>query len=465
MRVLARAAQSRSRSPLWVYTHARPAWGGMSPPQSEFHRSQDRKRFLRWPNQTGKTRSGAAEAWWHALGDHPFRDVAPAPNIGSILCADLKNGWSKLSQKLREIQPPGILHAECRFDEARGYYFRGRRSIGLKNGSLIQAFGSEQPLTALASDTVDWQWIDEPPKRSHWGEFRRSGYAKRAPCWVTLTPIGRPVEWLRDIISGNPQQGHPPLELDWFELVGKLDREHCPHRSQQSIDEQVAETDALDRAQRIEARWEGFSIARRVPGFSELNIIDDEEIEAVQIEEIGWGVDWGEIVGNTIHYLVGWTGSAAYVLGEWSPDSRMTEAEEAQALRRELLLPWGVDFDQISTARGDSNSAGRRGIAASVNTLMDRAVARELGRSRSPCQLRPPYKGPGSVKARARILSSACIEGRLYVHQSCQRLIHTLRHWMGSNNDLKHPFDAAGYILEHFLSPITRSGTTQTLVR
>jgi len=437
----------------------------MSPPQSEFHRSQDRKRFLRWPNQTGKTRSGAAEAWWHALGDHPFRDVAPAPNIGSILCADLKNGWSKLSQKLREIQPPGILHAECSFDEARGYYFRGRRSIGLKNGSLIQAFGSEQPLTALASDTVDWQWIDEPPKRSHWGEFRRSGYAKRAPCWVTLTPIGRPVEWLRDIISGNPQQGHAALELDWFELVGKLDREHCPHRSQQSIDEQVAETDALDRAQRIEARWEGFSIARRVPGFSEINIIDDEEIEAVQIEEIGWGVDWGEIVGNTIHYLVGWTGSAAYVLGEWSPDSRMTEAEEARALRSELLLPWGVDFDQISTARGDSNSAGRRGIATSVNSLMDRAVARELGRPRSPCQLRPPYKGPGSVKARARILSSACIEGRLYVHQSCQRLIHTLRHWMGSNNDLKHPFDAAGYILEHYLSPVTRSGTTQTLVR
>ena len=465
MRALARAAQSRSRSPLWVYTHAWPAWGGMSPPQRAFHTSQERKRFLRWPNQTGKTRSGAAEAWWHALGDHPFRDVAPAPNIGSILCADLKNGWSKLSQKLREIQPPGILHPECSYDEARGYYFRGKRGIGLINQSLIQAFGSEQPLTALASDTVDWQWIDEPPKRSHWGEFRRSGYAKRAPIWVTLTPIGRPVEWLRDIVTGNPQKGHPPLEPDWFELVGKLDREHCPHRSQQSIDEQIAETDALDRAQRIEGRWEGFSISRRVPGFSEENIIGDEEVDDLIIEEIGWGVDWGEIVGNTIHFIVGWTGSAVYVLGEWSPSDRMTEAEECRALRAELLLPWGVDFDQISVARGDSNSAGRRGVASTVNQLMDRAVARELGRSRSPCPLRPPYKGPGSVKARARILSSACIEGRLYVHQDCQRLIHTFRHWMGENNDLKHPFDAAGYICEHWLSPVTRSGAPYTLVK
>ena len=437
----------------------------MSPPQSEFHRNQDRKRFLRWPNQTGKTRSGAAEAWWHALGDHPFRDVTPAPNIGSILCADLKNGWSKLSQKLREVQPDGILHLDCSFDEARGYYFRGKRGIGLLNGSLIQAFGSEQPLTALASDTVDWQWVDEPPKRSHWGEFRRSGYAKRASCWVTLTPIGRPVEWLRDIVSGNPQQGHAALEPDWFELVGKLDKAHCPHRSQQSIDEQIAETDALDRGQRIEARWQGFTIARRIPGFSEMNIIDDEEAEALQVEEVALGVDWGEVVGNTVWYLVGWTGSAAYVLGEWSPGSRMTEAEEVRALRKELLIPWGVDFDQIAVARGDSNSAGRRGIASTVNQMVNRAIARELGRSRPPFELRPPYKGPGSVRARARILSSACIEGRLYVHQDCQRLIHTLRHWMGANDNLKHPFDAAGYILEHYLSPVTRSGTTQTLVR
>ena len=71
--------------PLEEYLRELPGYGGMSPPQSQFHRSQERKRFLRWPNQTGKTRSGAAEAWWHALGDHPFRDVAPAPNIGSIL--------------------------------------------------------------------------------------------------------------------------------------------------------------------------------------------------------------------------------------------------------------------------------------------------------------------------------------------------------------------------------------------
>jgi len=366
--------------------------------------------------------------------------------------------------KMREVQPPGILHPECSFDEARGYYFRGKRGVGLANGSLIQAFGSEQPLTALASDTVDWGWVDEPPKRSHLGEFRRSGYAKRAPIWVTLTPIGRPVEWLRDIVSGNPQQGHAALEPDWFELVGKLDREHCPHRSQQSIDEQIAETDALDRAQRIEGRWEGFSISRRVPGFSEENIIGDEEVDDLIIEEIGWGVDWGEIVGHTIHFLVGWTGSAVYVLGEWSPSDRMTETEECRALRAELLLPWGVDFDQVTVARGDSNSAGRRGIASSVNELMNRAVARELGRSRSPCPLRPPYKGPGSVKARARIMSSACIEGRLYVHQDCQRLIHTFRHWMGGEK-LKHPFDAAGYICEHWLSPVTRSGAPYTLVR
>ena len=224
---------------------------------------------------------------------------------------------------------------------------------------------------------------------------------------------------------------------------------------------------AWERSQRVFGKWDGVSIGRRTPGFTDANICGDEFVDELgeTIIELGLGADYGEIPGHTVWYLTGWTGQAVIFLGEWSPSDRMTEAEEARELRKELLLPWGVDYDQISIGRGDSNSAGRRGIASSVNALMMRAIAREMGRPRCPFDLRPPYKGPGSVRARARIISGACVEGRLYVHESCTRLIHSYRHWMGANDDLKHPFDAAGYIAEHWLSPVVRSGASMTLVR
>ena len=458
-------AATQRIDPLTRYAEEWAGFGGMSPPQQRFHHSLNRKRLLLAANQIGKTRAGAAEAWWHALGTHPYRVTPPTPNEGWVLASDLKNGWPKLSQKLREIEPPGALADGCTFDEARGYYYKGIRAIGLSNGSMIIGKGSDQAVTALASGTVDWLWFDEPPKRSHWGEFNKRGGVRGAPIWGTLTPIGRPCEWLRNVVEGDPQQGTGPEDPGWVVFKAILSHENAPHLAAERVREMIAETPTWERGQRIMAEWEGYTIGRRVPGFTDANIIDDEFLEAIRFEELGLGVDWGEVPGNTVWYLTGWDGSAVYFLGEYSPHDRMTEAEEVRAVRQELLAPWGTDYDHITVGRADSNSAGRRGIAATANQLINRAMAHEMGRPRAPFDFQPPYKGRGSVKARARIISSACVEGRLYVHQDCSRLIHSYRHWMGENNDLKHPFDAAGYIGEYWLSPVVRSGASMTLIK
>jgi len=50
------------------------------------------------------------------------------------------------------------------------------------------------------------------------------------------------------------------------------------------------------------------------------------------------------------------------------------------------------------------------------------------------------------------------------VHRNCSRLIHTLRHWRGGNDDLKDPFDAMGYISEVFLSPALSSGGSGRMI-
>ena len=460
---LALAAQAAA-DPLRRYFEEIAGFGGHSPPQERAHRSTARKRFLRWPNQTGKTRWGSAETWCHALGEHPYREVPPAPNIGSILCADLQNGWAKLCVKLREVQPPGILADGCTYDPARGYIYKGKRSIGLKNGSLIQAFGSEQPLTALAGDTVSWQWIDEPPKLPHWSEMRRSAAAESAPVWVTLTPIGRPVLWLRDMVEGNPDRALPPSEPDWDVHVGKLDKTHCPHRTQKSIEQQIADTPAEVRAQRIHARWQGVSATRMVPGFSNqigVDVFTDEDVAAIlssipdNTSELVLSADYGERPGATVWYLhlIHPAAHRVWTLGEWASEGRLTEIEEAMAIRDDLLRPWNVDWVHIAYGKGDSNSSGRRSVATTINELMERAIARSANLRECPFDLTPPYKGPGSVKARARMINTAILEGRYLVHEDCQMLRQSLAHWTGANDDLKHAWDGASYGVEDPLAP------------
>lgn len=440
--------------PLTVYATEPPGLGGMSDPQKRFHQDQGSKRIFRAGNQIGKTRSGSAEAWWFATSCHPYREVPPAPNNGWILASDLKNGWPSICAKMREIEPVGILDPGCTYDRARGYYYRGLRCIRLNNGSLIVGKGSDQKIVALSSSTVDWAWVDEVPKESHWSELRTRLGVRQGSLWITLTPCGRPVDWLRDLIDGSPVTGSGPSEPGWSSHVVPLKWSNCPHRTEEDIAAQVASVPLYERSVRIAAGWEGITIARQVPGFSDSNIFTiDEDHPLDALTSIGIGVDYGEIVGNTLYCLVGFQESngVLYCLGEWSPSSRMSTAEEVIGIRDNLIQPWGLTFYHIEHWRGDSNSAGRRGIAATVNQLIERGIADLLGSSSSIINCRPPFKGPGSVKARARLISSKAVEHKLMIHENCTRIIGSLRHWMGKNDSYKHAFDSLGYISDVYL--------------
>lgn len=456
--------------PLIRYMTEPPGLGGMSPPQSKFHQDPARKRLFRAGNQIGKTRSGAAEAWFHALGDHPYRDTPPPGNTGWVLASDLKSGWPSISKKMREIEPLGAVSPATSYDDARGYYYRGIRAIQLNNGSIIVGKGSDQNTLALASGTVDWQWVDELPKASHWSEFRSRGAVRNAPIWVTLTPIGRPAEWLRTLVDGDVHTKGEPQEPDWSSHVVPLTVENAPHRTVQDIEDQIASIPSWERSIRIKAGWESVTVARRVPGFTDANIFVQGEAHPLdKLTSIGIGADWGETVGNTIFVLVGYQESTEvmYVLGEWTPTDRMTPMAEAKGLKANLLDVWGLSPFHVEHFRGDSNSAGRRGVAVTCNQLMERSMSELVNSSTPVFKCRPPWKGAGSVRARARILSNACLEGKLLVHQDCTRVIGSLRHWMGNNDKYKHPFDALAYISDCYVGLGVSSGDNMqfTIVR
>ena len=98
--------------------------GGMSPPQRSMHQSKARKRAFLAANKVGKSYWGSAEAWFHMMGRHPFRDVPEPGSTGWVLCSDLRTGWEVISDVMHELEPPGVLHESCKFVPGVGYLYR-----------------------------------------------------------------------------------------------------------------------------------------------------------------------------------------------------------------------------------------------------------------------------------------------------------------------------------------------------
>ena len=129
-----------------------------------FHMSQNRKRAFIAANKVGKTYWGAAEAWFHLLSDHPYREVPQPGSTGWVLCSDLRTGWETISEVMHELEPPGVLGESCKYVPGIGYLYRSQKILRTINGSQMVGKGCEQSLLALESKRVQWAWIDEPPK-------------------------------------------------------------------------------------------------------------------------------------------------------------------------------------------------------------------------------------------------------------------------------------------------------------
>lgn len=446
-------ADAISNEPLVGYALAPAGLGGMSPPQRDFHGSLNRKRAFIAANKIGKSYAGAAEAWFHLLGRHPLREVPPVGCEGWLLAPDLKTGWATCSKAMRELEPRGALDPACRYIEGIGYQYRGRKIVKVApayGGGYMVGKGCEQSLLALEGARVRWAWVDEPPKESHFLGLRARLTMDLAPIWLTLTPVGRPVGWLRNMLEGNTTDNVDP-EGGWAVQHVELNEYNAPHRTREDIQAQISECSPWEHNQRILSQWDGLTSDRWIKGFSEGNIFTDEDVPD-NVEAVGLGWDHGERPGKSICYLVVFDGSRVWVLDEYSNDDLDTPKSEAKAVY-EMLARWGISLDGVTDARGDVNSAGRLGMGFTMNDLLERAFAELAGSSRPPFNIQTPFKKRGSVNSRIKIISNACVDGKLRVHQKCVRLIHTLRHWRGQNNDLKDPFDSCGYIAEIYLSP------------
>ncbi len=75
--------------------------------------------------------------------------------------------------KFHALVPKHELHPDVEYVPGKGYRGTGAPVVRFKNGSIIRFKTTNQGTLGLASGTVDFIWIDEPPPPELFGEIRR----------------------------------------------------------------------------------------------------------------------------------------------------------------------------------------------------------------------------------------------------------------------------------------------------
>jgi len=427
-----RALRLAARNPLLRYAPG--------PPHARFLRDRSRFRLLRAPNQSGKTVVGAADLIWHCLGRHPYQPVADRPIRAAVIAYSFEQS-KVIQRKIHELLPDGVLDSRTHYDSVLG--FRHRR-IGFASGSTVRILTASQGTIALASDTLDYVWPDEPLPPDVYAELMARVTQTGGRVSMTMTPIGRPVGWLRAAVE---EEGSP-----WSETHFGLSVANCPWMTQGMVDEATRACLPIERPQRIRGEWEGVTVDRLLDGFDEDTVSDEEPTGEVQVL---LGADHGERPGSEVWVLLfAWRAGGAWhahVWDEYQSRSRTTPEQDAEHVRR-MLERHGLSLYDVDRARGDVNTAGKSHARWTVNEAFERAFAALAGGHR-PFAIERPRKGPGSIMRAARVVNVALLDRRLRVHPRCERIIETMRHWTGADDDLKHPFDALGYITYDLLDP------------
>lgn len=428
-----------------------------TPPQRSFLGDPSPRKALVGGNQLGKTYVGAADALGRMRGEHPgLGRWRPVPVHGWCVNASWKQSLI-IQRKVFSMLGSDELAKGVRFTNKRG--FTGSY-VELKNGSTLTFVTANQDTVDLASATLDFIWIDEPPPEHIWGELVARVRHKRGVIFLTLTPWGRPVEWLRAKCDGDEEQG---VSSSIATHYAPLTVENCtpeglpPFQSQEEIDAFARDLLPIERNQRVHAGWEGVTVERIFEAFDERTLSHDVPGGVV---EIGVGIDHGAKAGRQVAVLIAVAMIAGrpriWILDESRSDGRTGVHDDARNILS-MLARNGLTLKNVDWWRGDrSHSGDWRGNQKS-NRDLKRAFAEVQGIAydKLPEPLRrisTPKKWDGSVAYGCRLMNKAMAEDLLTVNPRCVSVIDGLRHWKGDRRDpKKDAVDAARYIIERMV--------------
>jgi phage terminase large subunit-like protein len=445
---------------------------------ARFHADPSRKRILVGPNQGGKTWAGAKEALW-LMGamPHPFREAFNArrpwdgrPVRGWVVCYSEKQSRT-IQRTIRALVPRHMLASQD-FNESRGFL---NGQIVLTNGSILEVKTAGQETLGLASDTLDFVWIDEPPPENLYSELISRLLVKSGSLIITCTPIGRPVEWLKKLADAG--------EISYHRF--SLSAENCPHLTAIQIEEQKRDVLPHERPQRIHGAWEGVTPDRLFDQFVfPVNLhgaYPDTGLQSNVINVPDWwprgrmailvAFDWGEGAGKTTAVAIAVrpgrldpnTGRRVaprtWALGEYvSPGATTIDQDAAGTVA--MLAALGLTPARVDRWVGDVNTAGKSAVGRTVNEMMGEALAAlaadaaGLDPQDVPAfTIETADKSPGSVDFGCRIINVAAGRRELFVKAGegfgCPALHRAIQHWQGGktgkDGEYTHILDAFRY--------------------
>lgn len=410
----------------------------LGPSARAFVDSRHRRTISRGGNRCGKTNNGAIKAWNHLLA-RPNRELL-------IVTGDHKGKTQGVGKALHDTAPYHRL-VDSNWNKRRGWK---SDVIELDNGSTVAFRSGRGDTISISSVNATAIWCDEPPHEHLWGEIISRVATSGGPIWLTMTPFGVPVEWLRKRVSGYPDQGKPPTE-DWDEHRLRLQFEDLPWRTPEDIQIQREEYSTAEAGQRINGEWEGVAETRALEDYVAESCMVAELPERPQWEVL-LGFDHGRAAGHEICILVLYDDGrplrqAAGSMGErrkpymvaydeFVNPGRSNTEQDAEGVRA-MLLGHDIHTWDVDRARGDINVAGKAREAMTVNQDLSALLDIQIG---------PAIKGRRSVENGIRTINTAFRRGILKVHVRCKRLRRTCLYWDGSDDDYKHLFDGLSYI-------------------
>jgi phage terminase large subunit-like protein len=418
--------------------------------------------LLRGGNQIGKTMVGCFEVHCRCIGWHPYKKVKPPPIEVWIIV----HSWEQskvIQKKFWDMAPKSELHPDTEYIPGKG--FKGKYpTVRYKNGSIVYFKTTGQGTLGVASGTVDFVWVDEPPPPDIWGELKARTTRTRGEMLLTLTPIGAPVDYLKEMVKDGIISEH----------VGVMSVENCTPEgcksmmTQEEIDALARSYLSIDREARMSGDWDGGVPEGRIfDAFTE-EMISDEEPTSTYYDDRGLekdkdfifavGIDHGHDVASQVAILscIDMTDPQdphIYIIDEYVADGAGAQKHARGILA--MLKRNDLEIADITRWTGDRRHGGsKKGDGKMSNSMLMAGFAHELKypKNNLPFKIRTAFKPRWSVIYGCSVIHERMVLGKFQIFPCCEKTIKSLKLWAMKKNgqwdtmsEHKHCIDGMRY--------------------
>lgn len=194
----------------------KPGLNGYKPhdKQKVFHESSHHGTLFLGGNRSGKTVGGAVESIYRLKGEHPYKEVPPAPVRGRSCSVDLLQGVQKIV--LPEIAKwvPNSLLIDGSWEKS---YSKSERVLHLSNGSFIEFLSYDQDLDKFAGTSRHFVWFDEEAPKDIFDECGARLVDTGGQWFMTMTPVEGMTWVYDDVYTSKDRKKYLIIEVEMTE--------------------------------------------------------------------------------------------------------------------------------------------------------------------------------------------------------------------------------------------------------